>query len=274
LLRTRRHRFGTGGPVIPWKGQIVNVLPILKEPFIGRAQCISSCAACPAHDLGLCHGMSEMANGRYCAPPALLPMTEQTIPARRVIFRQRDMHDFVPFICQGWASSTVTLSDGSRQILLFLLPGDIVSPSLLFGPTAHCSVEAITEVQYRSFRRDDLKALLTKDLALIEKIAKVWTDRKLRAQQLAVDLGRRTADERIARLILSLRDRLASRGMVQDQTMDFPLRQHHVADATGLTAVHVSKVLSEFRRRGLIDISDRSLTVLNTSEFQRVATMR
>jgi CRP-like cAMP-binding protein len=62
--------------------------------------------------------------------------------------------------------------------------------------------------------------------------------------------------------------------MVQDQTMDFPLRQHHVADATGLTAVHVSKVLSEFRRRGLIEISDRSLTVLNAGEFQRVATMR
>jgi CRP-like cAMP-binding protein len=144
----------------------------------------------------------------------------------------------------------------------------------LFGPTAHCSVEAITEVQYRSFRRDDLKALLTRDPDLIEKVAKIWTDRKLRAQQLAVDLGRRTADERIARLILSLRERLASRGMVQDQTMDFPLRQHHVADATGLTAVHVSKVLSEFRRRGLIEISDRSLTILNPTDFQRVATMR
>jgi CRP/FNR family transcriptional regulator, anaerobic regulatory protein len=252
----------------------VNVLPILKEPYPGRASCIRSCAACPANDFGMCHGMSDAGNGRYAAPQVSLPASEQTIAARRVIFRQRDLHDIVPFICQGWAASTVTLSDGSRQILLFLLPGDIVSPSLLFGPTAHCSVEAITEVQYRSFKRDDLKALLTREPDLIEKIARVWNDRKLQAQQLAVDLGRRTADERIARLILNLRDRLAGRGMVQDQTMDFPLRQHHVADATGLTAVHVSKVLSEFRRRGLIDISDRSLTILNPAEFQRIATMR
>jgi CRP-like cAMP-binding protein len=222
----------------------------------------------------MCHGMSDAGNGRYAAPQVLLPASEQTIAARRVIFRQRDLHDVVPFICQGWAASTVTLSDGSRQILLFLLPGDIVSPSLLFGPTAHCSVEAITEVQYRTFKRDDLKALLTRDPDLIEKIARVWNDRKLQTQQLAVDLGRRTADERIARLILNLRDRLAGRGMVQDQTMDFPLRQHHVADATGLTDVHVSKVLSEFRRRGLIEISDRSLTILNPAEFQRIATMR
>ena len=57
-------------------------------------------------------------------------------------------------------------------------------------------------------------------------------------------------------------------------TIDFPLRQHHVADATGLTAVHVSKVLSEFRRNGLIEISDRSLTILKPAEFQRIATMR
>ena len=252
----------------------MNVLPILKEPYPGRAPCIRSCAACPANDFGMCHGMSDAGNGRYAAPQVLLPASEQTIAARRVIFRQRDLHDVVPFICQGWAASTVTLSDGSRQILMFLLPGDIVSPSLLFGPTAHCSVEAITEVQYRTFKRDDLKALLTRDSDLIEKIARVWNDRELQTQHLAVDLGRRTADERIARLILNLRDRLASRGMVQDQTMDFPLRQHHVADATGLTAVHVSKVLSEFRRRGMIEISDRSLTILNPDEFQRVATMR
>jgi CRP-like cAMP-binding protein len=56
--------------------------------------------------------------------------------------------------------------------------------------------------------------------------------------------------------------------------MEFPLRQHHVADATGLTPVHVSKVLSEFRRDGLIEIGERSLTILRVAEFQRLATMR
>ena len=62
--------------------------------------------------------------------------------------------------------------------------------------------------------------------------------------------------------------------MANGQTIHFPLRQHHVADATGLTSVHVSKVLSDFRRCGLIEISDRSLTILDPAGFQRVATMR
>jgi CRP/FNR family transcriptional regulator, anaerobic regulatory protein len=252
----------------------VNVSAKLKEPYSRPFQAVASCGACLAHDLSVCPGMADAGDRRNGAHAGLLPSSEHIIPARRVIFRQRDMHDVVPFICRGWAASAVTLSDGSRQILSFLLPGDIVSTALLFGPTAHCSVEAITEVQYRCFRRDELKALLLSDPGLIEKVSKLWIDRELRAHQLAVDLGRRTADERIARLILNLQERLTSRGMAEGRTIDFPLRQHHVADATGLTAVHVSKVLSEFRRRGLIEISDRSLTILDAVEFQRVATMR
>jgi CRP-like cAMP-binding protein len=56
--------------------------------------------------------------------------------------------------------------------------------------------------------------------------------------------------------------------------VDFPLRQHHIADATGLTPVHVSKVLSEFRRNGLIRISERSLAILDPVGFRRVANTR
>lgn len=56
--------------------------------------------------------------------------------------------------------------------------------------------------------------------------------------------------------------------------MEFPLRQHHIADATGLTTVHVSKVMSEFARGGYIEISNRSLTILDQTGFRRVADWR
>ena len=147
---------------------------------------------------------------------------------------------------------------------------------MLFEPRAHYLVEAITDVRYRIFKRSELKALLFKQPDLLEKFSKVWVDEKTRADQLIVDLGRRTADERIARLILSLVDRLTKRGMTRGEPieLEFPLRQHHIADATGLTPVHVSKVLSEFRRNGLIRISERSLTILDPAGFRRVANTR
>jgi CRP/FNR family transcriptional regulator, anaerobic regulatory protein len=121
-----------------------------------------------------------------------------------------------------------------------------------------------------------LKGILLKHPDLFDKLSKAWIEEKDRSDQLIVDLGRRTADERIARLILNLAERLAQRGMMQAATtaMDFPLRQHHIADATGLTPVHVSKVLSQFRRNGLIRISDRSLAILDPAGFRRIAHMR
>lgn len=172
----------------------------------------------------------------------------------------------------------MVLSDGSRQILSFLLPGDLVSTALLFDARPRYQVEAVTDVRYRVFKRGELRAILLKNPDLFDCLAKAWTEEKDRADQLIVDLGRRTANERIARLMLNLAERLGRRGMIRTAAapaieMDFPLRQYHIADATGLTPVHVNKVLSEFRRGGLVRISDRSLTILDPAGFRRVAQM-
>lgn len=133
------------------------------------------------------------------------------------------------------------------------------------------TVEAITEVTYRKFKRSEIKELLFGRADLLEKLFILWNEAKTRADQLALDLGRRRADERIARLILRLADKIAKRSTVRTQTIDFPLRQRHIADATGLTPVHVSKVLGELQRAGLVEINGRSLTIVNTPELQRVA---
>jgi CRP-like cAMP-binding protein len=200
-----------------------------------------------------------------------LASSSHTIPARRTIFHPKEWSEFVLVICNGRATSSISLPDGRRQVLSLLLPGDIVFSTGVFEPMSGHAVEAITDVTYRKFNRGKFKALLFEYSDLFEKLAKIWAEERARADQLALDLGRRTADERIARLILNLADRLARRGMLRGQTMDFPLRQRHIADATGLTPVHVSKVLGEFHRAGLIEISSRSLTIINESELRQVA---
>jgi CRP-like cAMP-binding protein len=203
-----------------------------------------------------------------------LEKMDYVVPARRIVCRSRDLYDVVPMMCEGWAASAITLSDGSRQILSFLLPGDLVSTTLLFDAASYCMVEAVTDVRYRTFKRADLKLALFQSPALFDRLSKSWVEEKKRSDQLAIDLGRRTADERIARLILGLKERLEKLGMVSGQSFEFPLRQHHIADATGLTPVHVSKVLSEFRRSGLIEINSRALTIRDPQAFQRIATLR
>jgi CRP/FNR family transcriptional regulator len=123
--------------------------------------------------------------------------------------------EFVPIICSGWAMSSVALPDGRRQIISFLLPGDIVSAGSLLAPLSGQSVEAITEVTYRKFKREEVKRLLFGSSELLERLFSLWNEAKVRSDQLALDLGRRRADERIARLILRLAEKVAKRSMVR-----------------------------------------------------------
>ena len=240
----------------------------------GKAAGEFACSLCAALDINIC--LDPATEARAPGKPIPVRQSGHAVPARRIICRGQDLHDIVPVICSGWAAAIVMLSDGSRQIVSFLLPGEMISTTMLFNSRPYCLVEAITDVNFRTFNRTDLKSLIYKSPDLLDSFFKAWVDEKSRADQLIVDLGRRTADERIARLILNLVDRLAKRDMVRGNPteFEFPLRQHHIADATGLTPVHVSKVLTEFRRNGLINISERSITIVDPVGFSRVANMR
>ena len=200
-----------------------------------------TCGACPAFQDNLCHIFTD---ATFADALVDTKIDDHFAPARRSLWRAGDPLERVPVICQGWAATSATLSDGRRQILSFLLPGDLVSAALIFDPVIHCSVDAVTDLRYRAFPRAD---------------------------RLAIDLGRRGAAARIASLILTLAERLRKRGMMPDKTMDFPLRQHHIADAVGLTVVHVGNIIAEFRRAGLLEINERSLTIADQPGLSRIA---
>jgi CRP-like cAMP-binding protein len=230
----------------------------------------SACRECASHESGLCHALLQCAGD---GGTATLQAQDHIVAARRTLCREGEPFDGVPIVCQGWAATAVTMTDGRRQILSFLLPGDVVSALLIFEPVSSCSVEAITELRCRTFARADVRAALLRHPSLMDMVVRIGNDETARGAQLAIDLGRRSAAERIAGLILNLAARLSPRAPLQGGAMEFPLRQHHIADATGLTVVHAGNVLSEFRRAGLIEIGDRALTLADADGLRRVAGM-
>jgi CRP-like cAMP-binding protein len=234
------------------------------------------CSNCSAQEFNICHALRQAHDvdaARTDATPDAIAFQSHHVAARRLIWREHDTVPTVPVICQGWAATLLTLSDSRRQILSFLLPGDLVSAILVFDPVCTYSVETITEVRYNGFDRAAVQTALARNPGLLDRLAQVRNDETASADCLTVDLGQRGAAERIARLILNLSERLAQRGLVHDNTMDFPLRQHHIADATGLTVVHTGKVLGEFRRAGLIQIDGRTLTLPDPNGLARAAEM-
>jgi CRP-like cAMP-binding protein len=222
------------------------------------------CSLCPAHKLSICEAAK--------AQSGAIKQSAYSVPARQIVFYERQLSDTVPIICKGWAASIIELPASRRQILSILLAGDLVSTALITGPRPNCLVEAITEVHYRTFDRRDLKSALQNDPVLFDTYLRIWHNERIGIDQVLASLGRQTADERVAQLITNLVDRLRQRGMLPSRSkMPFPLRQHQIADATGLTTVHVNKVLKDFRRKGLLEIFDREISILDEEKFRRVS---
>lgn len=187
----------------------------------------------------------------------------QTIPRHRTIFHPKEWSEYVPIICDGWATYSIVGTDGRRQILSFRLPGDIISTAWLCDSVSDHTVEAVTQVTYRKFERKCFITMLLDIPDLREKLLRVLSNELAHAERVAFAVGRRRAEERIARLIVRLSERLPRYGMMQGQTMEFPLRQRDIADATGLTHDHVGKILGSFQRGNLIKISGQLLTIID-----------
>jgi CRP-like cAMP-binding protein len=86
-------------------------------------------------------------------------------------------------------------------------------------------------------------------------------------------LGLCSAEERIAYLFLHLMRRIAARNVIRGDRYPFPLRQTHIAEAVGLTPVHVSRIIGTFRDRGIADLSDGVLEVLDMCELRRLSSL-
>jgi len=197
--------------------------------------------------------------------------TEHAVAARQPFFSHAERIKGIPIICHGWAAAVTILPDKRRQIIALLLPGDLVSGALVFEDKLEFAVEAITDVTYHCYDRVEFHKALLANARLLEIMIKALSKENSRSVQLAVSLGQCTAEERIVRLLKSLAERLAQRHLEDNNTFPFPLRQRHIAEITGLTEVHVNRVINLLRRAGMIDIRKRLLTIRDPAAFWRSA---
>jgi CRP/FNR family transcriptional regulator, anaerobic regulatory protein len=195
-------------------------------------------------------------------------------PARRTIYFAGEPCNDLCAICAGWAITFLQLPDGRRQILSVLLPGDLFSAAALFEERLHFSVHTLTEVSYWRYRRSDLKSRLAREPDLLDRVARQLSSEKRQADMLAADLGRRTAEQRIAGLILRLVERLEQGGVDCGAAFLFPLRQQHIADITGLTPVHVNRTFAAFRREGIVMPARGLLWLTDRARLRRIAGSR
>ncbi|WP_338695781.1 Crp/Fnr family transcriptional regulator [Bradyrhizobium sp. 26S5] len=167
----------------------------------------------------------------------------------------------------GFVYRSKVSETSKRQILSFHVAGDM--PDLQGLPVKRMDhdLTTLSEAKVGFIKHELLERTLSTRPALAQALwRETLTDSAL-FRQWIVNLGTRSASGRMAYLLAELRGRLAAMGLVANEQFDFPITQSKLADALGLSVVHVNRVLQAFRTKGILDLRNRVVTL---RDFEKV----
>lgn len=163
-------------------------------------------------------------------------------------------------LASGWVSSYKIQRDGSRQIVDFQIPGDFLGLRSVLLRTSDHSFEPIVDIQAAEVLVGDLLEAFAQTPRLATAILWALSRDEAMVVEHLVGVGRRDANERMTHFLLELGSRLALVGLGSKAGYACPLTQYHLADALGLSAVHVNRVLRHLREDGLVTFRDGHVT--------------
>ena len=170
----------------------------------------------------------------------------------RDMLHQGQTNQAAYIIASGWVCSYKLLPGGTRQIVDFQIPGDFLGLRSVLFRTADHNAEPVTPVEASEVLATDLLAAFTETPRLATAVMWAASRDEAMVVEHLVNLGRRNAAERTAHFLLELAARLRLVGMGDATGYDCPLSQYLLADALGLSAVHINRVLRELREAGLV----------------------
>ncbi|MGF7153304.1 Crp/Fnr family transcriptional regulator [Novosphingobium gossypii] len=180
---------------------------------------------------------------------------QRQVISRKEIEREGTPVKYPRLLLRGWAARVRQLADGRRQLLSFVLPGDLIGLCAQPRPLAVTTVIALSDVAWCIAPSPGISAQLADAYATGLALEEAY-----RLAQIC-RLGRLNAQERMGDLLLELLERLSLAGLADENGFDLPLTQEMLADALGLTPVHINRTLQQMRRAGDIDWKGGRLTI-------------
>jgi CRP-like cAMP-binding protein len=201
---------------------------------------------------------------------AQVPMTPRTLAPGDELVRQGSSPDHLYFLSAGWAYRSITIRSGERQIPTLLVPGSVCNLDNLLLDRADFGVCAVTNATVLMLPRKRALALATENAGVGRAFTWLAIAENAILSQWTVGLGRRSALGRLAHLLCEMSSRVAA-GDPDKGTFELPLTQELIADAIGLTPVHVNRTMQHLRTEGLIATSGRTITILDFDRLRAVA---
>jgi CRP-like cAMP-binding protein len=228
------------------------------------------CEACPLRrrkyfrdfDQGELDFVSHFKRGELVADKGAIILAEGT----------RNPHLFT--VLKGWGFRYKLLSDGRRQIVNYVMPGDLIGlQGSLLGEMQH-SVEALSPMTLCIFERGELMSLYREHPSLAYDVTWLASHEESILDENLLSVGRRSAVERLAYLMAMLAKRSRLTGIASGPTVELAITQQHVADTLGLSLVHTNKTARKLADRNLLRWRDRGCEILNEEGLEELARAR
>ncbi|MBZ9894292.1 MULTISPECIES: Crp/Fnr family transcriptional regulator [unclassified Mesorhizobium] len=214
---------------------------------------------------------SDFSEDDKCLINELTSERQKRYGARQDIIREGEHSKDIHVVLSGLACRYKLLEDGSRQIMAFLVPGDPCDSEIFILDAMDHNIGTLAPSVVASISGTRMKELLLNRPSIA--LAFWWNtlqDEGVLRERI-IDEGRRDAYSRIGFLIYEIFVRMRAFGDIVDQKFEFPITQVDLADATGLTPVHVNRMLKQLREQNLIAIDGTTWTVLDPIGLRKAA---
>lgn len=190
---------------------------------------------------------------------------------RHDLIREGDRPGPMFVILDGWACRYKILPNGTRQVLAFLMPGDACDLHISLLAEMDHSIQTITPALVATIAQPAMTALLDARPGIARALytAQLIDEGTLRAW--ITSMGRRSSGERVAHLMCELYLRARNIGLIDEAPFELPLSQLLLADALGMTAVHLNRVLKNLRSTNAISLRRGKLVIDNPTSLARTA---
>jgi CRP-like cAMP-binding protein len=214
---------------------------------------------------------TEMLDDEDIVTIEALPLTIKEIPDNQHAIRDGEKADRCCLVIEGFTIRSKTTGDGKRQILSIHIPGDIPDLQSLYLQEMDHDLITLTHCTLGFIPHAELRKAIRKRPNIAEVF---WRDTLIDAamfRQWIVNVGQRQARSRMAHLILELKKRLEVVGRTNGDTFRLPMTQHELADALGLTPVHVNRTVKQLRKEGLLQIQRQVVKILDEGKLTELA---
>jgi CRP-like cAMP-binding protein len=206
-----------------------------------------------------------------CDSILALPCPIRKFDASSYLVREAELPDQCAVLLSGYAYRHKSTAGGARQIVSIHVPGDALDFQNLYLDEADHNVQTLTRVEAAIIPRTAIRELMLARPTVAQAIVVSILVEASIFREWVLNVGRRTARERVAHLLCEFAVRLDAQGLVGSHGYALPMSQEQIGDATGLTAVHVNRMLKILQAEGLVERDKRAVTFPNLDGLREVA---